>query len=89
MKKLLLALCLVSSLAHADAWLEIPTQQGGKILLLSTGCGESSGKMAIATQPGAINVNGCWWYFADMIHVVWSDKRTSSYDLGTVIPKKN
>ena len=80
MKKLILILLLASSPAYADRWLEMPNSAGGKILLLTTLCGKTtSGKLVIATTPSGDNVEGCWYYFAEMIHVVWSTGRTSSF----------
>jgi hypothetical protein len=37
--------------------------------------------MVIATGSNGKNVNGCWYYFADMIHVVYQDGSTYSYDI--------
>jgi hypothetical protein len=82
MKKLLLALILVAcSSARAEIWLETANESGGKILLLQQECSGSKGKMVIATGSNGKNVNGCWYYFADMIHVVYQDGSTYSYDI--------
>ena len=80
MKKLLALLLLVCSTAYADKWLEMPNEAGGKILLLLRECNGGNGKMVIATTPQGTNVNGCWFYFADMVHIVWSNGGTSSFD---------
>lgn len=83
MKKLLLALLLTCSTVQAETWFEMPNNAGGKILLLSQKCSGSQGKMVIATTPQGMNANGCWFYFADMVHVVWSDGgeiKTSTFD---------
>jgi len=84
MKKLILFLCFVTASAYADEWLEMPNEAGGKILFLQAFCdgGKDSGKMVIATTNNGVNVSGCWWYFADMVHVVWKEgnQRTSSFD---------
>ncbi len=82
MKKLLLSLLLVASCAHAERWLEMPNNAGGKILLLESKCNtdkDSSGKLVIATTPQGANVHGCWYYFADMIHVAWKSGESSSF----------
>lgn len=79
MKKFILALALVCSAAHADKWLEMPNEAGGKIILLTGECRGGKGKIVIATTPSGMNVNGCWYYFADMIHIVWEGGKTSSF----------
>jgi len=81
MKKYILALMFASSIAHAEQWLEMPNNAGGKILLLSGKCkaGEK-GNMVIATTPKGDNINGCWYYFADMIHISWENGKTSSFE---------
>jgi hypothetical protein len=87
MKKLLLILTLLTTSVHAEEWLETRNEVGGKILFLLSHCGndKDSGRMVIATIPNGDTVNGCWFYFADMIHVVWTGQggKTSSFD-----PKK-
>lgn len=80
MKKLLALLLLVCSTAYADKWLEMPNEAGGKILLLSGECRSGKGHMVIATTPSGNNINGCWYFFADMIHVAWDNGRTSSFN---------
>lgn len=80
MKKLILCLALVAGSAHADKWLETPNDAGGKILLLLRDCSDNKGKMVIATTPKGDNYNGCWFYFADMVHIVWDKGGTSSFD---------
>lgn len=82
MKKLLMALILVAcSSARAEIWMETTNESGGKILLLQQECGSGKGKMVIAAGGNGKNINGCWYYFADMIHVVYQDGSTYSYDL--------
>lgn len=83
MKKLLLILALMCAPAFAETWFEMPNKAGGKILLLTQKCSGSEGRMIIATTPDGTNYNGCWYYFADMIHVVWLDDlggKTSTFD---------
>lgn len=80
--KWLLVLLLFCSSVHADEWLEMPNQAGGKILLLNGVCNARpgrEGRMVIATTPSGGNINGCWYYFADMIHIVWDNGNTSSF----------
>lgn len=80
MKKLIAILLLVCSSAYADKWLEMPNEAGGKIILLPQECTGKKGRMVIATTPTGANVNGCWYYFADMVHIVWEGGKTSSFD---------
>lgn len=80
MKKTILALLLVCSTAYADKWLEMRNNAGGKIILMTSECRSGKGKMVIATTPQGDNFNGCWYYFADMIHIVWENGKTSSFE---------
>ena len=81
MKKLLLLTLFLCSTAHAEKWFEMPNNAGGKIMLLTPKCSDTSeGRMVIATTTQGTNVNGCWWYFADMIHIVWKGGDTSSFN---------
>jgi len=90
MKKILAMLLLVATTASADSWFEMPNQAGGKILLLDQLCeGKTSGKLVIATIPDGDNINGCWYYFADMVHIVWSNGKTSSFEPKSFTPKKS
>lgn len=89
MKKLMLSLLLVCSSGYAEEWLEAPNDAGGKILLLTTKCDHKyDGKMVISTSPRGNNSNGCWWFFADMIHVVWASGGTSSYSPDAFVARK-
>lgn len=92
MKKLLLCLMLFCSATHAEEWMETPNTAGGKILFLSAKCaGTDTGRMVIATMSDGGTVHGCWYYFAEMIHVVWTGQggKTSSYDPKTLTYRKN
>lgn len=79
----LLALLICTSV-HAEEWMELTNQAGGKILLLNGYCSnrdgsQSQGRVVISTSPSGPNLNGCWWFFADMIHIVWDRGSTSSF----------
>ena len=93
MKKLLICLLMVCSTAHAEEWMETPNNAGGKILFLPAKCGgnDDTGRLVIATMSDGGTVHGCWYYFAEMIHVVWQGKggKTSSFDPKTLTYKKN
>lgn len=77
----LAALALAASpAAHAEKWAEMPNQAGGKILLLPDSCDDGRGRMVIATSSEGNSANGCWFLFADMIHIVWRGGKTSSFN---------
>ena len=84
MKKLLWSLVLVPCLVWGEEWLEMDNRAGGKILFLKGSCAlgkkDGQGKTVIATTPDGDNINGCWYYFAGMVHVVWEGGKTSSFD---------
>ena len=81
MKKLIALLLLVCSAAHAERWLETPNNAGGKLMLLEIMCaGENAGRVAISTTNKGETIRGCWFLYADMVHVQWSDESLSSYD---------
>jgi hypothetical protein len=81
--KWLLLLALWCGSANAEEWMEMANQAGGKILLLNGKCSSknSEGRMVIATTPTGANINGCWYFFAEMIHIVWDSGSTSSFSL--------
>jgi hypothetical protein len=81
--KLFLIGMLICGAVHAEEWMELKNQAGGKILLLAHKCGLKGaelGRMVIATSPAGPNTNGCWYVLADMIHIVWEGGGTSSFD---------
>lgn len=88
MKKLLIiAALLFCTVAHAEIWLEMPNQAGGKILLLQSKC-DGTGRLVIATTKEGESVSGCWYSFADMIHIVWENGKTSSFEPQYFIAKE-
>ena len=81
MKKLLILLCLLVSTAHAEEWFEMPNQAGGKMILLTAKCvGKNNGGLVISTTTTGDTLNGCWYFFANMIHIVWEDGNKSSFN---------
>jgi hypothetical protein len=83
MKKLFVIALLAAGVTHAEEWLETPNEAGGRILFLNTGCNEGNlGRLVITTTKDGTTVHGCWYYFADMVHVVWIGQggKTSAYD---------
>ena len=92
MKKLIFCLLLVSSVCRAEEWMETINEAGGKILFLPALCtGSTTGRMVIATMRDGGTIHGCWYFFADMIHVVWigQNGKTSAYDPKTLTYKQN
>ena len=82
---------LCQSVYAADEWLELPNKAGGRIVLLTGKCvmrGAETGRMVIATTPSGANMHGCWYMFADLIHVVWEDRSTSSFSPDDFVYKK-
>lgn len=87
MKKLIVCLLLVSGISHAEEWMETINEAGGKILFMNYLCPDSTtGRKVIATMRNGNTVHGCWYYFADMVHVVWTGQggQTSAYDPKTL-----
>lgn len=80
MNKLLFALLLISSVAHAkEEWLESENEGGGKIVLLSYDCPNAPKlkRMYAYTKTGE-TIWGCWNYWTGMVHAVY-DKTGASY----------
>jgi hypothetical protein len=91
-KKLLLPLLLFANFAHAEEWMETQNEAGGKILFLNYTCPDSTtGRKVIASARDGSTMHGCWYFFADMVHVVWTNQggKTSAYDPKTLVYKKS
>jgi hypothetical protein len=87
LRKTLHSLCagllLFCSATHAEEWMETVNEAGGKILFLNSLCANSTtGRMVIASARDGTTMHGCWYFFADMVHVVWIGQggKTSAYD---------
>jgi hypothetical protein len=92
MRKLFILLLLVCGLAHSEEWMETMNEAGGKILFFNTLCTESTvGKMVIASTRDGSTLHGCWYFFADMVHVVWIGQggKTSTYDPKTLTYRRS
>jgi hypothetical protein len=93
MKKLIFCLLLANPIfSYAEEWMETVNEAGGKILFLSTLCtGSTTGRMVIANARDGTTMHGCWWFFADMVHVVWEKQngKTSAYDPKTLTYRKS
>jgi hypothetical protein len=93
MKKAIIFWVLLANLnfCYAEEWMETTNEAGGKILFIQTLCsGSTTGRMVIATMRDGNTIHGCWWYFADMVHVVWEGQngKTSAYDPKTLSYRK-
>jgi hypothetical protein len=87
----IILLCLIAGTCHAEEWLETQNEAGGKILFLHYGCPEgNTGRKVIASTRDGSTIHGCWYFFADMVHVVWIGQggKTSAYDPKTLVYKK-
>lgn len=90
MKKIIIALCLWTTAVCAEEWFEMPNQAGGKILLLTGKCsGKNGGNLVISTTTGGRTLNGCWYVFANMVHIVWDDGTTSAFSPSSFTHKNN
>lgn len=89
MKKIAFILLMICGMAFAEEWFEMPNEAGGKIILTNSKCESSeSGKLVIATTPKGGNILGCWYYFTDMVHIVWKNGQTSSFQPTDFTAKK-
>jgi len=85
MKKLLIALVLVSNLAYAEEeWFEALNSSGGKIVLLNTAC-ISRPETTTLKRMYAAHINGqtywgCWNYWSGQVHVVYDDGASYTYN---------
>lgn len=84
MKKLLVALLLVSGVAHAEEWWETSNKSGGKIVLLSSECtprpDATTLKRMYAAHKEGETVWGCWNFWSGQVHVVYDDGAIYTYD---------
>ena len=81
MKKLLIAMLFVPMLAHAERWFEMRNNAGGKIILTEYKCETGDGgKMVISTTKDGTTIQGCWFFFTDMVHIRWDSGTISSFN---------
>lgn len=82
MKKLLIALALLPTLAFAEVIASMPNQAGGKIVLTDEQCKhknkvyESLRKSYFYTPEG-ITGDGCWYLDDETVVVIWVDTNTT------------
>ena len=91
MKKLIIAaMLLTAGVAHAEKWFEMPNKAGGKIILTEYKCETNEkGRMVIATLPEGDTVQGCWFYFTDMVHIKWDSGKVSSFSPNDFVAKES
>lgn len=90
MKKLIFCLLLLSGVCHAEEWMEIPNEAGGKILFLSFKCAENTtGRQVLSSRPSGGTIKGCWYYYSNMIHVIWDSGSVSVFDPQTLTYRKS
>jgi hypothetical protein len=86
MKKLLIALLLVSApvFAQGEEWWESENESGGKIVLLSYDCTSRPEtrtlKRMYAAHKNGQTYWGCWNYWSDMVHVIYDDGKSYTYN---------
>ena len=79
MSKLLIAVLLLSTVAHAESW-ETTNQNGGKIVLTDTKCTSEPSKMVVFSQANnGPTLFGCWFYAEGYAMVKWSDGDIRAY----------
>ena len=84
MNKLLIALLLVTGVAHAEEWWESDNESGGKIVLLNAPCtprpDATTMKRMYAVHKKGMTYWGCWNFFSGQVHVLYDDNLSYTYD---------
>lgn len=82
MKKLLLALLLVSNISYADIAATMRNKAGGYIALTSDVCSTSDTMFqAYSSMPNHSTMWGCWYSDTINVHIRWSDGDYRTYPL--------
>lgn len=92
MKKLLIALALVSGIAQADTWV-MPNNGGGQIVLTDRKCVGYKTLYYAYTYTNQAYFDGCWALIDGKVHVVWEKNQRRVYNMNDfvadeVTPKK-
>ena len=74
MKKLLLALLLVSSSVMADTWV-MNNNGGGQIVLTDRACKGHPSLNQAYTYTNSIYLGGCWAIVDGKVHVAWDNNQ--------------
>jgi len=90
MKKLILCLLLVSSVCHAEEWMETVNEAGGKIFFYSFRCADTgTGRQVVSSRPSGSTIKGCWYYYSGMVQVIWESGNHSMFDPATLTYRKS
>ena len=91
MKKLILCLLLANPIfSYAEEWMETLNEAGGKILFLSFKCAENgTGKQVLSSRPSGSTIKGCWYFYSNMVHVIWESGNVSIFDPQTLNYRKS
>ena len=91
MKKLIIALAIFASVAHAEIIAVLRNRAGGTIALTDVStqkCGSTS-RAAYSTSPSNETAWGCWFLDDLMVHITWLDGKTWSYPVESFHILKN
>ena len=89
MRKLLIALLIVSGAAQAEAKFEMRNNAGGKIILTDQPCNNGTHQLAYTTSPKTETQQGCWGADSSFVHIRWyetNDLRSYPADAFTYLP---
>jgi hypothetical protein len=82
MRKLLIALLIVSGAAQAEAKFEMRNNAGGKIILTDQPCNNGTHQLAYTTSPKTETQQGCWGADSSFVHIRWYTNDLRSYPIG-------
>ena len=82
MKKYLIALCFLCTVAYADTVATSKNEAGGMMVITDVPCTGSNGWYAYASARTTSTLFGCWWSDQTMVHISWNDGDVRSYPLG-------
>lgn len=90
MKKLILLFVLLANPVLAEEWMETVNEAGGKIFFYSFRCAETgTGRQVISSRPTGSTIKGCWYYYSNMVHVIWESGNLSVFDPATLVYRKS
>ena len=86
MKKLLIAVALVSCNALADTWV-MPNQGGGQVVLTDRKCKGYPGLNEAYTYTNSVYLDGCWTVIDGKVHVAWGKNQGRKvYEINDFVP---
>ena len=80
MNKLLIALLIVSSSAHAESLFEANNNANGKLVLTDELCRDGTNRLAYSTVQGYDTILGCWTADNSYVHIKWYEGSLRSYN---------